>query len=206
MVRAAPAKISLFLMVCSPVLAIMGCTVIHPDDVVGLDDDMRRWLPKSHPSSVPLAVSWSGKSRGRSAWGYGLNTCTGHLKQLPDGTRCWFGEKQIVLEIRHKHPKSVSFGWRPHKLLLRLSDGNREDFKILVNGEIRRAIKSGEWYSIMPFVAYVPESSHPPYFSVISTVSIQSEHGVCLIAVILLDDFIVIPKTVTDRFRLSSNE
>ena len=190
--RAAPAKISWFLMVCSPVLAIMGCTVIHPDDLVGLDDDMRRWLPKSRPSSVPLAVSWSGKSRGRSAWGYGLKTRTGNLKQLPDGTRCWFGEKQIVLEIRHKHPKSVSFGWRPFELLLRLSDANRSDFKILVNGEICRARKTGEWYRIFPFVANVPESGHPPYFPVSSTVAIQSEHGDCLMAVILLDSYIAI--------------
>ena len=188
MICTTPAKISWSPMFCSAVLAIMGCTAMHPDDLVGLDDASQRTIKFSE-----LAVSWSGKSKNRRTRGYGLKTLTGHLKQFPDGTRRWFDEKQIVLEIHHKHPKSVSFGWRPHELLLRLSNGNRTDFKILVNGEIRRARKSGEWYRIMPFIINAPESSYP-YFSVTSTVSIQSEHGVYLMAVILMDNSIAIPK------------
>ena len=191
MIYATFSKILWSIMLLCVILSFVGCSVkwVHPDDLVGLDEDIQRFI--KIPSLVPLAIVLGGKSKRRFAPGYKFELLHGHLKQLLGGKSCWYDEKQIKFQIHHKQQNLPKHVVGTHQLLLRLSNGGIKDYKILINGKNRHVIKNGEWYKIQPFMRNTHKSIDA-YFPVTSTISIQSERSVCLTAIILVDHGIII--------------
>ena len=191
MIYATPSKILWSMVLLCVILLFMGCSGkwVDTEDLVGLDEGIQRAIRT--PSRVPLAIVWSDKIRKQFAPGYKFKSLRGHLKQLPDGKRCWYDEKQIEFQIRHKQQKLPKLVIGTHELLLRLSNEGTKDYKIHINGENCYPNKNGEWHIISPFTRNTHRSIDA-YFPAISTVSIQSEQGVCLSSIILVDHGIMI--------------